>query len=59
MGGSVCDHRGIFNEERKGRLTYHEDFFELLNVVNALSVELELEFVNDLFHAVSPVGHFV
>ena len=45
---------------KRGRdgLTYHEDFFELLNVVNALSVELELEFVNDLFHAVSPVGHF-
>lgn len=37
--------------------TYGEDVFELGDVVDALSVELELELVGDLFHAVSPVGH--
>jgi hypothetical protein len=30
---------------------------QLVNAVNALGVELELELVDDLFKAVSPVGH--
>lgn len=39
------------------RSTYEEDVFELDKVVDALGVKLELEFVDDLFETVSPVGH--
>jgi len=34
-----------------------KDFAQLANVVNTLGVKLELEFVDDLFKAVSPVCH--
>ena len=37
--------------------TYIENISELVNVVDSLSVELEFEFVDDLFESVSPVGH--
>jgi hypothetical protein len=43
--GSECDR------------TYEEDVFELNEVVDTLGVQLELEFVDDLLEAISPVGH--
>jgi len=38
-------------------MAYQEDVFELNEVIDTLSVELELEFVDDLFETVSPVCH--
>jgi len=35
----------------------HKDVAQLVNAVNALGIKLELELVDDLFKAVSPVGH--
>ena len=37
--------------------TYQENFTELVHVVNTLGEELSLHLVDDLVHAVSPVGH--
>ena len=40
-------------------VTYQEDVFKLIHVVNTLSEELALHLVDDLVHAVSPVGHLL
>ena len=40
-------------------VTYQEDVFKLVHVVNTLGEELALHLVDDLVHAVSPVGHFL
>lgn len=38
-------------------VTYQEGLSKLIHVVNTLSEELALHLVDDLVHAVSPVGH--
>ena len=43
--------------EKRPDLTYEEDILQLIHVVNTLGEELSLHLVDDLVHAVSPVGH--
>ena len=52
----LCGEESLTVEKRPD-LTYEEDILQLIHVVNTLGEELSLHLVDDLVHAVSPVGH--